>query len=388
MGRLIEKGKTALVATASGGVGFTLAGFLLRDWDFSGWRKYVDITAQPIATLATGIAAVIAALITWFGGQKTRKQNKEHALRERLTSIVEMISTNNKDFIKRESGAYALAALADDWATFYKDDPKSALQEQQVCLDILTNQLRDSIPMLYPSPQLLFFKERVQNIILSKFENQQNKKKGPWSDLRLDLSNCHLYNLHTEGIFNQLACFNHAVFKGKTSFSNAVFKNTAAFEGAVFCGESFFTGTKFNEISYFTKAKFQNWANFENTKFLKDVLFGVEPDRDYADGAEFQKNASFIGVKFLGEAVHFRHCIFKENAYFTASQFHGRAVFRDATFCKSLKFNKALFSQGKESPDIQYIMNELKVDIKDEQLNIGKKKFPKGDDFLSYRELI
>ena len=133
MGRFIEKGKTALVATASGGVGFTLAGFLLRDWNFS-WDW--SVAAQPLATLGAGTAAIIAAAIALHNGEKTRVQDKERTLRERFTSIVKLLATD--DLTKRESGAYALAALAGDWAAFYKDDPESALREQQVCLNILT----------------------------------------------------------------------------------------------------------------------------------------------------------------------------------------------------------------------------------------------------------
>ena len=132
MGRLIEKFKTALVVTTSGGVGFTLAGLLLRDWDFSGWQL-----TQPIATIIASIIGLTAAWIALHNGQKTREQDKEiheaksraeqeRALRERFTSIIELLATD--DLTKRESGAYALAALAGDWAAFYKDDPESALR--------------------------------------------------------------------------------------------------------------------------------------------------------------------------------------------------------------------------------------------------------------------
>ena len=200
MGRFIEKGKTALVATASGGVGFTLAGLLLRDWNFS-WDW--SVAAQPLATLGAGIAAIITAAIALHNGEKTREQDKEihetssraeqeRTLRERFTSIVELLAT--EDLTKRESGAYALAALADDWAAFYKDDQESSLKEQQVCLNILTRQLRD--PILENSPAQLFTcKERVQDIIFPRFEGKHFEQPGQWSDLYLILEHCHFYNL-------------------------------------------------------------------------------------------------------------------------------------------------------------------------------------------------
>ena len=135
-----------LLGTLLGGlIVWIYGGFLYRDWSFS-WQW--SVAGQPLATFGAGIAAIIAAWIALHNGKKTREQDKEiheaksraeqeSILRERFTSIVEMLSTNSEDYTKRESGAYALAALADDWATFYKYDQKSALREQQVCLNIL-----------------------------------------------------------------------------------------------------------------------------------------------------------------------------------------------------------------------------------------------------------
>ena len=186
MGRFIEKNDKPWL-WGGGGIGAGLAiGFAIAHIrTLQEWRW--DIIAQPLATLGAGIAAIIAAWIALHNGKKTREQDKEiheaksraeqeSILRERFTSIVEMLSTNSEDYTKRESGAYALAALADDWATFYKYDQKSALREQQVCLNILTSQLHDPLTEDSP-PQLLTFKKRVQDIIFSRFINQENN--GP-----------------------------------------------------------------------------------------------------------------------------------------------------------------------------------------------------------------
>ena len=197
-------------------IGFAIAHVhTLQEWRW-------DIIAQPLATLGAGIAAIIAAAIALHNGEKTREQDKEiheaksraeqeRALRERFTSIVELLAT--EDLTKRESGAYALAALADDWAAFYKDDTESSLKEQQVCLNILTGELRD--PILKDSDlKLLTFKERVQDIIFFKFINQENNGPGPWSNLELDLSISSLYKPRINGFFNEYISFAQAELVG------------------------------------------------------------------------------------------------------------------------------------------------------------------------------
>ena len=314
-----------LLGCVLGGVaGFVFAGFWRRDWDFSGWQKYVDITTQPIATITASITAVIAALITWFGGQKAREQNKEHELRKRFTSIVEMISSDNKDLIKRESGAYALAALADDWATFHKSRPDLAQQEQQVCLNILTSQLRDPIEE-DSDPQLLILKSRVQDIIFSRFSPGltilHNPKPGPWSNLLLDLKDCHLYNLETSGIFNNDVFFSNTHFHKETSFSNSEFWNPTDFRSAHFHDEANFSNiklhinkrnlhpknhnsslnfssTKFNKMVRFSKSIFNNWVLFKEAKFYSSIDF-IEVNFACADfsKAEFHSEIHLIDVE-------------------------------------------------------------------------------------------
>lgn len=282
MGKFAEKAKTTLVATASGGVGFALAGFLLRDWDFSGWQL-----TQPIATIIASIIGLTAAGIAFDNGQKTREQDKEiheaksraeqeRTLRERFTSIVELLATD--DLTKRESGAYALAALADDWAAFYKYDQKSALREQQVCLNTLISLLREPISSEQYERKLLF-KERIQEIIFSRFKNPDNNKdknreSGIWSDLKPELKECHFYNLDTKGAyFNQGISFVNSTFTAETSFSESTFKKCANFSGSEFFGITLFARLNFTGLTLFDRATFNSATLFCETKFDCEAYF-------------------------------------------------------------------------------------------------------------------
>ena len=314
MGRFIEKNDKPWL-WSGGGIGAGLAiGFALAHIrTLQEWRW--DIIAQPLATLGAGIAAIIAAWIAWFNGRQTRKQDKERALRERFTSIVEILSFENEDLIKREAGAYALAALADDWADFYKDDPKSALQEQQVCLNILTSQLHDPITE-EPQPQLLNFKERIQDLIFSNFTNQENNGPGNWSDLKLNLSDCHVYKITVKGFFNRDVIFSEVNFVNESRFINATFS------------ELTFKQSSFDH-AYFNEAKFHGPARFHQ------VIF--------------QGAASFFGVKFF-DISNFSKSQFQAIAKFDQSEFHDRTHFADSTFLRTASFRKASFYDAAHFP--------------------------------------
>ena len=411
MGRFIEKGKTALVATASGGVGFTLAGFLLRDWNFS-WDW--SVAAQPLATLGAGIAAIIAAAIALHNGEKTREQDKEihetssraeqeRTLRERFTSIVELLAT--EDLTKRESGAYALAALADDWAAFYKDDQELSLKEQQVCLNILTRQLRD--PILENSPAQLFtFKERVQDIIFPRFEGKHFEQPGQWSDLYLILEHCHFYNLSSGGIFKQKASFSDAHFHGNTYFKISRFCNDAIFRRAQFHGGVDFRGSYFNidtpapqssrnrNYADFSEAKFFNNAIFDRTKFYNEAIFNEAcfiHNELYGENTAYPSDARFTYACFYSIAsfedalfqitTRFQKTIFSDKALFTYSLFGDYAFFPEAVFKDKARFNnaqfrsRALFTGAKFylplSDEYNKVLKDLNVDLSEAEFNVN-----------------
>lgn len=282
-----------LLGTLLGGlIVWIYGGFLYRDWSFS-WQW--SVAGQPLATFGAGIAAIIAAGIAFCNGQKTRDQNKEihekksraeqeRTLRERFTSIVELLAT--KDLTKRESGAYALAALADDWAAFYKDDQELSLKEQQVCLNILTRQLRDPIDSIpeNPLPQLLTFKKKVQDIIFSRFIDKERKEAGIWSSLELDLSYCFLYKLEAE-----------AIFKKRTLFLNSHFHGLTIFDGAKFFDYTEFSNSHFHETAIFEKVNFDSDARFYEVNFYSSTNFNEVHFDSYADfcKSNFHDSASF-----------------------------------------------------------------------------------------------
>lgn len=365
MGRFIEKNDKPWLWSGGGigaglAIGFALAHIrTLREWPW-------DILAQPLATLGAGFAAIVAAGIALHNGEKTREQDKEihetssraeqeRALRERFTSIVELLAT--EDLTKRESGAYALAALADDWAAFYKDDPKSALQEQQVCLNILTSQLHDPITE-EPQPQLLNFKERIQNLIFSNFINQENNGPGHWSDLKLNLSNCHVYKITVKGFFNRDVIFSGVNFVNKSRFINTTFSeltfkqssfdhayfNEAKFHGparfhqVTFQGAASFYSAKFFDISDFFESQFQLIAKFDQAKFH---------DRAYFANSTFLRTASFRKASFYG-AAHFPQSEVNRPIDLSYSNF---AMQESHTYIKAIKASGANLTGAKFNVD-------------------------------------
>lgn len=375
MGRLIEKFKTKLVLIVFGCViGFISTRHLFRRWDFS-WDW--SIAAQPLATLGAGVAAIVAAGIALHNGEKTRKQDKERTLRERFTSIVELLATD--DLTKRESGAYALAALAGDWAAFYEDDPESALKEQQVCLNILTGQLRD--PILENSPsELCKFKERIQNIIFARFEEISDGNPGQWSDLNLNLENCHFYNISSKGIFKNRTSFANSRFHGKTSFAGAHFYNNTLFKGAHFYEPADFnrahfniktpfnpndhyrtyvdfSETNFHDSASFTKTIFHSGAIFDGTHFnsstpprtaitfVTDAMFDLAHFYGIASFsyAHFHMYAQFQNVNFH-ESTWFENVHFENFAHFKDSNFGEQTSFKHAHFKGDTNFEKVYFA--------------------------------------------
>jgi hypothetical protein len=346
VGRFIEKNDKPWLWSGGGigaglAIGFALAHIrTLREWP-------LDVIAQPVATLLTGAAAIVAAGIALHNGQKTREQDKEiyeansraeqeRTLRERFTSIVELLAT--EDLTKRESGVYAMAALADDWAAFYEDDQESALREQQVCLNILTGQLRD--PILEESPPELYtFKERIQDTIFTRFEEEGGKNLGQWSDLSLTLENCHFYKLSSKG-----------VFKRRISFANSYFHEETRFVGSHFCDDTLFSG-----------AHFYGYTNFSGTHFNTETPFDPKyhyGNRKYADfsGVNFHESTSFERVKFHNEAVfdetHFNSSTtphadigFLEGTTFNQAHFCGTTSFSHAHFHVLASFTQANFDK-------------------------------------------
>ena len=346
-----------LLGTLLGGlIVWIYGGFLYRDWSFS-WQW--SVAGQPLATFGAGIAAIIAAWIALHNGKKAREQDKEiheaksraeqeSILRERFTSIVEMLSTNSEDYTKRESGAYALAALADDWATFYKYDQKSALREQQVCLNILTSQLHDPLTEDSP-PQLLTFKKRVQDIIFSRFINQENNGPGAWSDLSLDLSKSFLYNPRINGFFNQEISFIETELIGmEISFSNAHFYKKVDFSRASF---------RRNVIESKARKNMPSSINFDKVNFGDEAIF---TDIDLEEIAAFSFKKAVFKKK-----LKLHHLDLLNWAYFNKAEFHNGIEYaqelKEGILCNragkegKFTFQRARFNSPKDDPQIEYL---------------------------------
>ena len=346
-----------LLGTLLGGlIVWIYGGFLYRDWSFS-WQW--SVAGQPLATFGAGIAAIIAAWIALHNGKKTREQDKEiheaksraeqeSILRERFTSIVEMLSTNSEDYTKRESGAYALAALADDWATFYKYDQKSALREQQVCLNILTSQLHDPLTEDSP-PQLLTFKKRVQDIIFSRFINQENNGPGAWSDLSLDLSKSFLYNPRINGFFNQEISFIETEFIGmEISFNNAHFYKKVDFSRASF---------RRNVIESKARKNMPSSINFDKVNFGDEAIF---TDIDLEEIAAFSFKKAVFKKK-----LKLHQLDLLDWAYFNKAEFHNGIEYvqelKEGILCNragkegKFTFQRARFNSPKDDPQIEYL---------------------------------
>ena len=317
-----------------------------------------QIVAQPIATFGTGIAAIIAATATLHNGYKKREQDKESALRDRLTTIVELLA-ETENLSKREAGAYAFDALADDWAAFYKGNLDAAQKEQQTCLKILNGQLRDPIlDASNISVETIHFKERIQEIIFSRFREDNLNKQGKWSNLRLDVSHCHLYNLLADGIFNQQVSFFKTHFHKKADFS----------------------GAHFYDVTWFDEAHFHDDAGFDEAHFHDEVTFEKSIFHNaWFRKARFYNSGKFRGAHFRNDA-NFKETFFYEDAVFIGARFYRNAVFSSAFFKKDAQFRKVMFKQGASfkatrfggDPELRSLQLNTKIWFEDAEFALSK----------------
>ena len=123
------------------------------------WRDYWPHAGQPYATAFAGIAAICAAFIALHNGRSQldemkqqrnqdqsrwedeRQRNSIKDLRQRFSDITSQLADNNPAI--RLSGAYAMAALAQDWRDVGDAD------EVKVCISVPGWVRRQSQPDLY-----------------------------------------------------------------------------------------------------------------------------------------------------------------------------------------------------------------------------------------------
>ncbi|OBG79097.1 pentapeptide repeat-containing protein [Mycobacterium sp. E3305] len=171
--------------------------------DGQGWFDAAKTTAAILAIIGVGGAALVS-----YRRQDTAEQthsleterhklesqrlqdDRERELRSRFTTIAEQLS--GKSAI-RLAGAYALAALADDWHRFGNDD------ERQVCVSLMCAQLRRE-----PEPDDPDSKE-IRNTIIGIIRQHRPRHSDPanesdWGSCKLDLDGADLTN--SSGLFN------------------------------------------------------------------------------------------------------------------------------------------------------------------------------------------
>lgn len=122
------------------------------------WRDFWKSAAQPYATVLTGLAALGAASLAFYNGERQRSaehirwkldQEERRAeadrlhdreitreLRSRFTIATEQLANPSPTI--RRSGVYAVAALADDWHN------KGNAAEIRVCYEVLSGYLREA----------------------------------------------------------------------------------------------------------------------------------------------------------------------------------------------------------------------------------------------------
>jgi hypothetical protein len=372
-----------------------------QPWWYGLQLRYV---ATPIAAFTAAIVAITTAWWTvkstraisaaehrrWETDRESENSRRaterqdaiERTLRDRFHELVKLLASD--ELRAREGAAYAVAALADDWAAHYANDSTKARAEQQVCIDVLISQLRDPLPPSNaglvgnpdgaPRVQLIAFKHAIQNIIRSRLGRSEGIEVHPgvWSSFEFIFDGCIFHNLKLTGcVFDgESVSFRGAQFVGIARFSDARFAEDARFDGVLFAEDAWFDCVLFAKDAWFTNARFARDAwfawptgDFTGARFVEDAWF---------DGAHFAGEARFAGVEFSRDAhfagdawidagdVFFDSAHFARDVFFDSAHFAGDAHFNNAhfasvssfsyaTFAKSASFYDAHFTESRES---------------------------------------
>lgn len=295
------------------------------------WGQFWRVAAGPIGTMLAAAGAVLAAYFAMLNGERSRRLDREitdqdrraaieRDLRARFTSAAEQLGDQRTNV--RQAGAYAMAAIADDWLTLAADEPMGA-REAQVCIEVLCNLLR-STPVGEPANanSQLPSDQPVRNTIIDIITSHLRQAAEPsWRQLRFDLKGAHLHEVNLSDChFGSLSLAN-AQFSGREAiFTGSHFASTT-FEHA-----RFHAGT----TAEFTHTTWDETAVFQYTEFGGTLRF---------DDATFNADASFIRASLgtaAGKAVI---------ASFLKAKFSAAADFTDATVCRArVQFDEADFS--------------------------------------------
>ncbi|MBV9090223.1 MAG: pentapeptide repeat-containing protein [Mycobacteriaceae bacterium] len=177
------------------------------------WGGYWKSAAQPYATVLTGLAALSAAALALYNGERQRAEERERwsadqhdsraeadrshnrevtrELRSRFTTATEQLADDSPTI--RRSGAYAMAALADDWYN------RGEMAEVGVCFDVLTAYLRELNAGFDSKTHSARADGSVRVIIATLILNQRTRPGHPWCDKRAPLKGADLRGVDLTG---------------------------------------------------------------------------------------------------------------------------------------------------------------------------------------------
>lgn len=263
-----------------------------------------DITRSAVAAGAFLGAAVVAA-ITVRRQRSTElsfEADELSRLRDRYTTAAGQLGHESPAV--RLAGAYALAALADEWLT--RNEPAEA----QTSIDLLCAYMRT--PRGTPNDvDKAADREIRQSIIRIITGHLQESSQPSWSDRDFDF---------TGAVFDGTFDFDGATFSGdRVSFFGATFSgDRVSFSDATFSGER----VNFEEVTF----------SSEHVPFTRSTFSGEEASFSRSTFSCGQVN--FSHATFSGDWMAFTDATFSGDwISFSPSTFSARHVdFRGATF--------------------------------------------------------
>ncbi|ORW90324.1 hypothetical protein AWC28_18860 [Mycolicibacter terrae] len=309
-----------------------------------------------------------------------RIDDRERELRDRFTTIAEQLGSSSHAV--RHAGAYALAALADDWHMFDND------RERQVCIDLLCAQLRSPRQQIEisdggmlktgDSPQDLEVRKTIVALIRSHRPVTNTDDFNNWKSCKLDLSGADLSGFNLEDIDLSAANLEtvnltHALLVN-TDLSDANMRRTTL-TGAEF------TGSKLPRVQlYYAHAedaigdKRQPPVEFGNCEMQNALIVGTSlPRAQFAEsdltGASFG-SSKMVGANFrkatLRKAtlwIHLEDVTFRD-ADLRGTRFSGgnrprsaqaefiRVNFQGAVHDETTKWPNGEVPDGLQEPDV------------------------------------
>lgn len=317
------------------------------------WGEFWRVAAGPTGTMLAAAGAVLAAYFTLFNGELSRRQDRESTdrdrrnaaerdLRTRFTTAAEQLGDGR--FSVRQAGAYAMAAIADDWLALAADEPIGS-REAQVCIDVLCATLRgapeqpddnSSEPADQPVREVILH-------IIALHLRAQSQSEPSWRHMRFDLNGAWLHDVD----------LSHCHFDG------ALILRKARFTGlkAVFTG-SHFSNTTFDRAGFepsnaadFTHCIWDTTAVFEYTTFSESVNF---------DDSHFNSGANFLGVTvgtsgpYPGEAS-FKRAKFAGLTDFTWFDTYSTLTFYEANFHGPVKFVRLDAAKAQHGASVSFV---------------------------------